>query len=153
MRPSVPSVAKWGLLRPCFTSGQKVCAETGVADIRRLKQHEEENAKLKQLVADLMLNKTTVQDALRSKVVKPIHPREVARHYQDAIALLESKACQAMGFGLASRRYQSRCNPAEELRMRLKELAESRVRYGCRRLHILLQRGAWQVNHKRLYRL
>lgn len=37
--------------------------------------------------------------------------------------------------------------------MRLKELAESRVRYGCRRLHILLQREGWQVNHKRLYRL
>lgn len=37
--------------------------------------------------------------------------------------------------------------------MRLKELAESRVRYGYRRLHILLQREGWQVNHKRLYRL
>lgn len=37
--------------------------------------------------------------------------------------------------------------------MRLKELAESRVRYGHRRLHILLQREGWHVNHKRLYRL
>ena len=37
--------------------------------------------------------------------------------------------------------------------MRLKELAEARVRYGYRRLHILLQREGWHVNHKRLYRL
>lgn len=37
--------------------------------------------------------------------------------------------------------------------MRLKELAESRVRYGYRRLHILVQREGWHVNHKRLYRL
>jgi len=37
--------------------------------------------------------------------------------------------------------------------MRLKELAESRVRYGYRRLHILLQREGWHVNHKRLYRI
>lgn len=37
--------------------------------------------------------------------------------------------------------------------MRLKELAESRVRYGYRRLHILLQREGWQINHKRTYRL
>ena len=37
--------------------------------------------------------------------------------------------------------------------MHLKELAESRVRYGYRRLHILLQREGWHVNHKRLYRL
>ena len=37
--------------------------------------------------------------------------------------------------------------------MRLRDLALSRVRYGCRRLHILLQREGWHVNHKRLYRL
>lgn len=37
--------------------------------------------------------------------------------------------------------------------MRLKELAESRVRYGYRRLHVLLQREGWRVNHKRTYRL
>ena len=31
--------------------------------------------------------------------------------------------------------------------------AESRVRYGYRRLHVLLQREGWQINHKRTYRL
>ena len=37
--------------------------------------------------------------------------------------------------------------------MRLKELAASRVRYGYRRLHVLLLREDWQINHKRVYRL
>jgi putative transposase len=37
--------------------------------------------------------------------------------------------------------------------MRLKELAAARVRYGYRRLHILLRREGWSVNHKRTYRL
>ena len=37
--------------------------------------------------------------------------------------------------------------------MRLKELAAVRVRYGYRRLHILLRREGWQVNAKRVYRL
>ena len=37
--------------------------------------------------------------------------------------------------------------------MRIKELAEARVRYGYRRLHVLLQREGWQINHKRTYRL
>jgi putative transposase len=32
-------------------------------------------------------------------------------------------------------------------------LAESRVRYGYRRLQVLLQRDGWQVNHKQIYRL
>lgn len=65
----------------------------------------------------------------------------------------ERRACRAMGFGRASHRYLSRRDPAVELRMRIKELAESRVRYGCRRLHVLLQREGWQINHRRSYRL
>ncbi|MXN65429.1 DDE-type integrase/transposase/recombinase [Stappia sp. GBMRC 2046] len=58
-----------------------------------------------------------------------------------------------MSFGRASHRYQLRRDPAIELRMRLKEPAGSRVRYGHRRLHVLLRRDGWQVNHKRTYRL
>ena len=37
--------------------------------------------------------------------------------------------------------------------MRLKELAGVRIGYGYRRLHVLLQREEWSVNHKRVYRL
>jgi putative transposase len=39
------------------------------------------------------------------------------------------------------------------LRIRLKDLAAVRVRYGYRRLHVLLRREGWQVNHKLVYRL
>jgi putative transposase len=39
----------------------------GVAEIRRLRQLEEENRKLKQVVADFNLNETILQDALRRK--------------------------------------------------------------------------------------
>jgi putative transposase len=37
--------------------------------------------------------------------------------------------------------------------MHLRELATVRVGYGYRRLHILLWREGWRVNHKRVYRL
>jgi putative transposase len=37
--------------------------------------------------------------------------------------------------------------------MRLRELAASRVRYGYRRLHVLLRRDGWKINAKRVYRL
>ncbi len=37
--------------------------------------------------------------------------------------------------------------------MRIKEIAAVRVRYGYKRIHVLLQREGWQVNHKRVYRL
>ena len=36
---------------------------------------------------------------------------------------------------------------------RIKEIAETRVRYGYRRIHVLLRREGWDVNPKRIYRL
>lgn len=39
------------------------------------------------------------------------------------------------------------------LKKRIKQIAATRVRYGYRRIHTLLQREGWQVNHKRIYRL
>ena len=52
---------------PTFYRWKKRFAGMGVAEIRRLKQLEDENAKLKKLVADLTLDKTMLQDVLRRK--------------------------------------------------------------------------------------
>ena len=41
----------------------------------------------------------------------------------------------------------------ERLRVRLRELAEERRRWGYRRLHVLLKREGWVVNSKRVYRI
>jgi putative transposase len=53
----------------------------------------------------------------------------------------------------ASLQYQSRRDPQVALRMRLRELAAARVRFGYRRLTVLLRRDGWRVNAKRIYRL
>lgn len=39
------------------------------------------------------------------------------------------------------------------LRKRIREIAETRVRYGMWRIHALLRREGWAVNHKRIHRL
>ena len=53
----------------------------------------------------------------------------------------------------SSYRYRSQAADQAALRLRLRDLAAARVRYGYRRLHILLRREGWRVNHKRIYRL
>ena len=53
----------------------------------------------------------------------------------------------------ASWRYQGHRDPQEALRIRLREVAASRVRFGYRRLTVLLRREGWHVNAKRIYRL
>lgn len=37
--------------------------------------------------------------------------------------------------------------------MRIKEVAAVRVRYGYKRIHVLLRREGWRINHKRVYRI
>lgn len=67
--------------------------------------------------------------------------------------LSERRACRFFGHAPSSQRYRSR-RPAEtELRARLRELAVERVRWGYRRLHVLLKREGRAVNHKRVYRV
>ena len=58
---------KLGVAEATFYRWKKQFAGMGTVEIRRLKQLEEENTKLKRLVADLSLDKTMLQDVLRKK--------------------------------------------------------------------------------------
>ena len=58
---------KMGVSEPTFYRWKKQFAGMGVAEIRRLKQLEEETAKLKRLVADLVLDKQMLQDVVKKK--------------------------------------------------------------------------------------
>jgi putative transposase len=79
--------------------------------------------------------------------------REAVLVMQLEIELSQRRACGLMGLYRATCRYQRRRCEDQQLRVRLRELAEARRRFGYRRLQILLQREGWQVNHKRVYRL
>ena len=67
--------------------------------------------------------------------------------------LSERRACRILGLGRSVQRYRSVKDDQAPLRARLRDLAATRVRYGYRRLHILLQREGWPVNHQRVLRL
>ena len=57
-----------GVSQQTFYRWKKKFGAMGLTEIRRLKQLEEENSKLKMLVADLSLDKAILQDVLRKKV-------------------------------------------------------------------------------------
>ena len=77
----------------------------------------------------------------------------MTEYLQASYQVSERKACDAMGFARSSHRYKSTADRQEFLRIRLRDLAAVRVNYGYRRLHVLLAREGWQINHKRVYRL
>ena len=63
------------------------------------------------------------------------------------------RACRLLSLQPSTFYKKSVRDPQTALRLRLKELAGSRPRYGYRRLHVLLVRGGWEVGVKRVYRL
>jgi putative transposase len=70
-----------------------------------------------------------------------------------AYRVSERHACQAVLLPRATHRYQSIRDPLMELRLRMRQLAQTRIRYGYRKIRVLLIREGWQVGKKLVYRL
>ena len=58
---------KLGIAEGTFYRWKKKYGSLGVSELRELKQLRDENRKLKSLVADLSLDKTILQEAIRKK--------------------------------------------------------------------------------------
>jgi putative transposase len=85
--------------------------------------------------------------------VRPRARRELAEWAQQVHQFSERRAAGLIPVNRATLRYQHHRDPQDALRVRLRELAGSRVRYGYRRLTVMLRREGWEVNAKRIYRL
>ena len=59
---------KMGISEATFYNWKKKFGGLGVSELRRLKMLEEENIKLKLIVADLSLDKQMLQDVLKKKL-------------------------------------------------------------------------------------
>jgi putative transposase len=63
------------------------------------------------------------------------------------------RACGVIRAGRSSYHYRGRRADLAALKKRIKEIAETSVRYGYRRVHVLLKREGWAVNSERIHRL
>jgi putative transposase len=86
-------------------------------------------------------------------MVTPAAKREAVVHLCSAFEVSERRACSAIEVPRATVRYRSRRPDDPQLRERLRTLAHERRRFGYRRLHVLLRREGYVVNHKRIWRL
>lgn len=71
----------------------------------------------------------------------------------DCFGLSQRRASRIVGLSRNTLRYDRQADRDEPLRRRMKELADQRKRFGCRRLHVLLKREGLVVNHKRTERI
>src|SRR6516164_698310 len=87
------------------------------------------------------------------KVLKPARQRQMVDHTRSTWRVSIRRACRAQPVERSTYHYRSRRTGQAQLTERIKEIAATRVRYGYRRVHVLLSREGWRVNHKRVYRL
>jgi putative transposase len=79
--------------------------------------------------------------------------RLAVSHLRDRLGLSERRACLLVDISSSVLRYQPKPSDDDAVRIRLRELAEQRKRFGSPRLHILLKRENLVINHKRTERL
>lgn len=63
------------------------------------------------------------------------------------------RACAMIRFDPKTYRYKSRRPGQATLEQRIREIGQTRVRFGYRREHVLLKRKIWEVNAKKTYRI
>ena len=62
-------------------------------------------------------------------------------------------ACRVLEFDTSTYHYTSRRRDQAGIEARIKEICATRVRYGYRRVHVMLAREGWNINMKRTYRI
>ncbi|MFT4002975.1 MAG: IS3 family transposase, partial [Rhizobium sp.] len=144
---------KHGISEATFYNWKAKYGGMEVSEAKRLRALEDENARLKKLLAEQLLDAAALRELLGKKMVGPAAKRDAVTHLKAVMGLSERRACQIISADRKMIRYQS-CRPPEvDLRARLRELANERRRFGYRRLFILLRRDGEPSGVNRIYRL
>ena len=114
-----------GVGEATFYTWKKKHAHLGVRSRRSSLTVEEENSRLKRL----------------------------AQWFHGTFQVSCAPACRLAQFGWASWYRQSRAKDQSALRLRIRDLAHARPRYGYLRIWVLLRRESWLINRKRVRRL
>ena len=135
-----------------FYVWKKKYANLGGTEVRELRQLCEENAKSKRLVAGLSLDKHILAESVQ-KNLRPARKRELVEWIRTALGAGITRACRLVWISRSVQACRSRRPGQEGLRVRMREFAQARPRYGYRRIQVLLRRDGWAVNMKRVRRL
>lgn len=85
--------------------------------------------------------------------MKPAPRRELAHFLVDAYRISARHAVELVGVSRSYFYYQPHPREDRAERARIREIAETRVRYGMWRIHTLLRREGWLINHKKTHRI
>ncbi|MCO5058361.1 MAG: IS3 family transposase [Rhizobiaceae bacterium] len=122
--------------------------------VKRLKELEKENDRLRKAVSDLTLEKLILKEAAFGKLLSPSRRRRCVDHVVAKFSISERFACKVLGQHRSTQRKKPRGRPDEEaLTADIIRLASRYGRYGYRRITVMLRSEGWTVNAKRVERI
>src|SRR5690606_24623353 len=87
------------------------------------------------------------------KALRPARRRQLVDQVRETWKASVRRACDVLRTDRSLYTYKSRRGDQAALKQRIKEICQTRVRYGYRRVHVLLVREGWPINIKRTYKL
>ncbi|MEW6281306.1 MAG: IS3 family transposase, partial [Candidatus Eremiobacterota bacterium] len=152
---AIPDVCKQlEMSEPTYYRWKKEYGGMGSEQLKRLKDLELENGRLKKAVADLTLDNQILKEGGQGKLLSSERRRTAVRQVSARLGVSERRTCAALGVPRATLRYKSKKKPDEDaLTQRILELSRLNPRYGYRRIARLLRREGWNVNRKRVHRI
>ncbi|EMG9490601.1 IS3 family transposase [Serratia marcescens] len=123
------------------------------SDIKKMKDLEDENRRLKQMFADLSLENRALKDVIEKKPLKPAIKRELVNYVKEMFSMSVRQACRTLSLSRTVYFYQPDTRRDEPVSRALTELAERYPRYGFKKLFQLLRRQGNSWSHKRVHRI
>ncbi|MEI6801206.1 MAG: IS3 family transposase [Pseudomonadota bacterium] len=150
--PTAELCRKHGLSPATFYKLKAKYGGMDLSDAKRLKQLEDENAKLKRLVADVMLDNVVLKDLPGKALTTPAERRDAVLRAMKGHPISQRRACVLIGVDPKTvRREHPPDNP--DIRLEMNKIAEKRRRFGYRRIGVMLERVGMVMNEKKLYRI
>ncbi len=125
---------KAGISQATYFNWKKKYAGLLPSEMRRLRELEDENGRLKKIVADLTLDRENAAGRHQAKALRPDRKREIIDEVRQDWQVTIRRAFAALHFDRSTYHYQSRRTDSAFLKKRLKEICETHVCYGHRRV-------------------
>ena len=85
--------------------------------------------------------------------MRPVRKRKLVDDTRGEWGVSIRRACRVLLVDTSTYHYKSRRTGQAGLEQRIKEICQTRVRYGYRRVHVLLRRDGWRINQKKTRRI
>ena len=86
-------------------------------------------------------------------MVTPEAKRKAVVHLMEVHQVSQRRACDVLRVDRSTMRYSSRRSDDTDLRDAIKRVSRERRRFGCRRIHVMIAREGFEVNHKKVRRI